>query len=67
MDTGKNNYTEKDLQQINEANQCYKVTNSFKNLQLFEDIDKSPQKPDKTIFFTILSCINTTRITLTAR
>lgn len=61
------NYSKKELDGINAAKQCYKLKNPDQNLQLLNDLENPPPKPDKSIFFVITTCSNTSHVSLTAR
>lgn len=61
------NYTEKELTSIRAVRECYRMREADANLQLFDDIEKSPPKPDKSIFFIHTTCLNSTRVTMNAR
>lgn len=61
------NYTEKELKSIRAVRECYRMKEAEANLQLFDDIEKSPPKPDKSIFFIHTTCLNSTRVTMNAR
>lgn len=56
-----------DLKTINAAKECYKLRNSAENLQILDDIEKTPPKPDKSIFFIDTTCYDESRVTLNAR
>jgi len=61
------NYTQKELDKIKESNECHKPNVSLADMKLIEDIDVSPPKPNKAIFFINTSCIRNYRVTLNAR
>lgn len=56
-----------DLKTINAAKECYKLRNSAENVQILDDIEKTPPKPDKSIFFIDTTCYDESRVTLNAR
>lgn len=47
--------------------ECYQIKNSVKNLNLLDDIETSPPKLDKSIFFIDTSCYTESRVALNAR
>lgn len=61
------NYNEMQLAKIREVRQCYTLKESDHNVQLFDDIEKFPPKPDKSIFFIDSTCLKSTRVDLNAR
>lgn len=61
------NFTKEELDRINAAKQCYQFKESSPNVQLLNDLEDPPPKPDKSIFFVITTCVNDSRVTLKAR
>lgn len=61
------NYTDQELNKINAAKKCYRMNESDSNLQLLDDIENPPPKPDKSIFFIDTTCLSSSPITLNAR
>lgn len=61
------NYIEADLAKIKKAKECYTVKEPDESVQLFDDFEKIPPKPDKSIFFIVTTCLNSTRVEMNAR
>lgn len=61
------NYNETQLAKIREVRECYTLKESDESVQLFDDIEKFPPKPDKSIFFIESTCLNSTRFKMNAR
>lgn len=61
------NYSKQELDLIKARRQCFQLKEPAKNLQLFDDLEKRSPSPDKSIFFTITTCLNSSRATMKAR
>lgn len=61
------NYTKDVLEKIRTAKQCFKLENPPENVQLIVDLEKSPPKTNRSIFFVLTTCLKTSRVAMSAR
>lgn len=52
---------------INNNKECYKLKKSIENVIFFDDIEKTPPKPDKSIFFIDTTCYDDPRVQMNSR